>query len=146
MSLMFLWPSCWTLVIPYEPHQSTNICSLNICCTYRLCSWMGGTPCFGDKRDTVLPITCHAVREGKKAYSSTLYLTLAVDVGEWLMPCPSATLGFCQKSRPHQDSIPRPSSPKWVSIPTKLSQISAQRPGSLRFGMVFLIPYRQMLQ
>ena len=61
-----------------------------------------------------------------------------LDGGEWLMPgrftpgkkpcthCirgsvkPRASLDGCRKFRPHQDSIPGPSSPQQVAIPTEL--------------------------
>jgi len=36
---------------------------------------------------------------------------------------PRAGLDGCGKSRPHRDSIPGPSSPKRVAIPTELSQL-----------------------
>jgi len=39
-------------------------------------------------------------------------------VGGWVGP--RAGLDGCRKSRPHQDSTPRPSSPKQVAIPTTL--------------------------
>jgi hypothetical protein len=38
--------------------------------------------------------------------------------GGWVGP--RAGLDVCEKSRPHRDSIPRPSSPKSVAIPTEL--------------------------
>jgi len=80
----------------------------------------------------VHPRTGHEAPEGEKMYSSTLPSTSALDGGGWVvnaMPqllyppgrpsthCagglvgPRASLDGCGKSRPHQDSIPRPSSP-----------------------------------
>jgi hypothetical protein len=35
---------------------------------------------------------------------------------------PTACLDLCEKSRPHRDSIPGPSSPKPVAIPTELTR------------------------
>ena len=40
-------------------------------------------------------------------------------IGAWVGP--SAGLDVCTKSRPHRDSIPGPSSPWRVAIPTTLS-------------------------
>ena len=39
--------------------------------------------------------------------------------GGWVGP--RAGMDRCGKSRPHQDSIPRPSSPQRVAVPTTLS-------------------------
>jgi len=41
-------------------------------------------------------------------------------IGGWVGP--RAGLEGCGKSRPHRDSIPAPSSPKRVAIPTELSR------------------------
>jgi hypothetical protein len=41
-------------------------------------------------------------------------------IGGWLGP--RAGLDGCGKSRPHRDSIPVPSRPWWVAIPTELSR------------------------
>ena len=44
-------------------------------------------------------------------------------VGQWVGP--RASLDECRKSRPHQDSIPRLSSPRQVAIPTMLQAFVA---------------------
>jgi hypothetical protein len=87
------------------------------------------------------PITGHKRPEVEYRYNSTLSLTLVLD-GGWVinaMPRPlypherpstncivgwvgaRADLDGCRKSRPHWASIPGPSSPQQVPIPTELS-------------------------
>jgi hypothetical protein len=86
----------------------------------------------------VFPTTGHEGPEGEKSYSSTLSLTLALDVGGWSTPRPGRftpgketwySLGGPQgrsgrvrkiSPPPHRDSIPGRSSPKRVAIPTTL--------------------------
>ena len=95
------------------------------------------------KKDKVRPRTGHESPEEKQRYSSTLSLTSALDRwGGWLTPrhgrfIPGKEswylfyrrLGGLQgrservrKISPHRDSIPEPSSPQQVAIPTTLSQ------------------------
>jgi hypothetical protein len=77
------------------------------------------------------PRTDHEGPEGEYRYSSTLSITSALDGGGWSAPSPGplyprdrlgthctggwvgprAGLDVCEKSRPHRDSIPGPSSP-----------------------------------
>jgi len=45
-------------------------------------------------------------------------------IGGWVGP--TAGLDGCKKSRPHQDSIPKPSSPYRVAIPIELSPAHAE--------------------
>jgi len=40
---------------------------------------------------------------------------------------PRTGLGLCGKTRPHWDSIPGPTSPKRVVIPTELSRLTSSR-------------------
>ena len=47
-------------------------------------------------------------------------------IGGWVGP--RAGLDGCEKSRPHQDSIPGPSSPYRVAMPTELSRNVARAP------------------
>jgi hypothetical protein len=84
----------------------------------------------------VLTRTGHEGPEGEQRYGSTLSLTPALDGGGWSTPRPGrftpgthcirgcvgprAGLDGCEKSRPHRDSIPGPSSPYRVAIPTTL--------------------------
>ena len=88
--------------------------------------------------DRFHPFIGHKGPQGEQRYSSTLFLTSALEGGEGSVSCPSHTLppgktqyplyrrlcgpqGQCGKSRPHQDSIPGPSSLQAVAIPTTLS-------------------------
>ena len=88
------------------------------------------------------PITCHENPEGEQKYISTLSLTSALDGSGWLTPRPGrftsgkdtrypfyrrisglhARPGWVRKISPHRDSIPGPSSPSRVAIPTELSR------------------------
>jgi hypothetical protein len=82
------------------------------------------------------PSIGHEGKEGKQRDSSTLSLTSAVDGGEWSTPHPGHFTprketqcplyrregGPQDRSRRLQDSIPGPSSPKRVAIPTELSR------------------------
>jgi hypothetical protein len=91
------------------------------------------------------PRTSHEHPEGEQRYSSTLSLTSALDVGMGgqihssaallsgrrpRIHCtevsvgPRAAIDGCVKPHPHRDSIPRPSSPYRVAIPTALSTIT----------------------
>ena len=85
--------------------------------------------------------TGHKGPLGEQRYSSTLPSTSELDGGGWSMACPGqftpkerpgtgciggwvgprASLDGCGKSRPYQDSMPGPSSPLRVAIPTELS-------------------------
>jgi hypothetical protein len=84
----------------------------------------------GRGKAKIHPRTGHEGPEGEQRYSCTLSLTSALDVGGQRhapaalppgnrpgIPCiggwvgPRAGLDRCGKSRPHQDSIPGPSSP-----------------------------------
>ena len=82
----------------------------------------------------------HKDPQGEQRYSSTLFLTSALEVGEGSASRPGRTLppgktrylfyrrlggpqaglDRCGKSRLHRDSIPGPSSPQAVAIPTTL--------------------------
>ena len=88
------------------------------------------------------PITGHVGPEVEQSYSCTLSLTTGLNKVGWSTPRPGrfasrerpgthliggwvdprARLDGCVKSRPHRDSIPRPSSSQLVAIPTKLSR------------------------
>jgi hypothetical protein len=90
----------------------------------------------------VYPRTYHESPEGKQSYSSTLSLTSALDgvggqrhspaalpagkrsfihcIRDWVGS--RAGLDGCGKSCPHRDSIPGPSSPLRVAVPTTPSQ------------------------
>ena len=85
----------------------------------------------GPVKVKVLPITGHEGPEGEQRYSSTFFKTSALKMGMggqhhapaalprerpgthrtggWVGP--RAGLDGCEKSRPHRDSIPGPSSP-----------------------------------
>ena len=83
----------------------------------------------------------HEGPQGEQRYSSTLFLTSALEGGEGSASRPGRTLlrerpgthftgggvglrdglDRCGESRPHRDSIPGPSSPQRVAIPTTLS-------------------------
>jgi hypothetical protein len=83
-------------------------------------------------RGKVHPGRGHECPDTELRYSSTFSLTLALDRGRWLTPCPShstpwyrlipivyeawmgsmASLDGCGQSCPHWDSTPGPSSPK----------------------------------
>ena len=98
--------------------------------------------CYVKGKVKVRPRTGHEGPEGEKRYSSILTLTSALDggwvvnatprplyprerpgtycIGGWVGP--RSGLDGCGKSRPHQDSIPGPSSPWQVTIPTELSR------------------------
>ena len=75
----------------------------------------------------VNPTTGYEHPDGEYRYSPTLSLTSApngVDshcIGSWVGPT-RAGLDGCGKSRPHRNSIPGPSSPYRVSLPTELSR------------------------
>ena len=77
------------------------------------------------------PFIGHVNPQGEQGYSSTLFLTSALEGGEGSAsrPCIHCTGGWvgltggldrCGKSRPHRDMIPGPSSPQAVAIPTTL--------------------------
>jgi len=93
--------------------------------------------CIGKGKGKGHPITCHEGPEGEQRYSSTLSLNSALDlvggqhhapaalpgthcIGGWMGRGPG--LDGCGKSLPHPDSIPGPSSPQRVIIPTELSR------------------------
>ena len=81
----------------------------------------------------VLCITWHEGPEGEKRYSSTLYLTSALDGGGWSTPCPSRftpavkslsnhfTSGWVGL-RAHRGSNPEPSGTYRFATPTAPSQ------------------------
>ena len=98
-------------------------------------------PSSGKGKGKVHPRTGHEGPEGEQWYNSTLSLTSALDGGRWSTPRPDhstprkdpvpsvqgarqARIGLdgCGKSRRHRGSIPGPSSPQRVSIPTGLSR------------------------
>jgi hypothetical protein len=82
------------------------------------------TMCSTGIKSKVNTTTCHKGTEGEMRYSSTLSLTLALDGGWWLMPCPcrftprhdslpivqeagwAPGMDWWGNSRPHLDSIP----------------------------------------
>ena len=78
----------------------------------------------GKKKGKVRPRTHHEGPEGGRGNSSILPLTSALEGGGWSTPRPAGThciggwvdpragLDGCEKSRPHRDSIPGPSSEK----------------------------------
>ena len=86
------------------------------------------------------PFTGHEGPQGEYRYSSTLFQTSALEGGEGSASRPGHTLppgktryplyrrlggpqgrsGLVRKISPHRDSIPGPSSPQAVSIPTEL--------------------------
>ena len=86
------------------------------------------------------PFTGHEGPQGQQRYSSTLFQTSALEGGEGSASRPGSTLppgktrylftggrvgprdglDWCGKSRPHGDSVPGPSSPQVVAIPTTL--------------------------
>jgi hypothetical protein len=93
-------------------------------------------------KDKFHPRTGHEVPKGEQRYSSTLSLTSALDVDGWSTTRPgrftprerpgtictgrwvvsSACLDGCGNSRLHRDSIPGPSCPLRIAIPTELSR------------------------
>jgi hypothetical protein len=99
------------------------------------------TPYSSYMYDKFYPVTGHENPEGEQMYNSTLPSTSALDgvgsqrhapaalprnrpgtqcIGGWVVPC--AGLDRCGKPRSHRDSIPGPSSPYRVAIPTALSR------------------------
>jgi len=94
------------------------------------------------------PITSHEGIERELTYSSTLSLTLVLDVDGWLMPHPGcftsgtsypfygswmgprAGLDGDEKYCLHQDSIPRLLSPKWLPILSVLPSLLCNYLGS----------------
>ena len=86
------------------------------------------------------PVIGHEGPQGEQRYSSILSLTSVIEVGEGSASRPNrilprerpsthCTVGWvglragldrCGKSRPHRDSIPGPSNPQAVAIPTTL--------------------------
>ena len=97
-------------------------------------------------KDKVHPRTCHEGSEGEQIYSSTLPSTSPLDSG-WVVSTtprplypqerpgiycingwvgPRAGLDGCGKSCLHRDSIPGPSSPYRVAIPTEQQYCSTE--------------------
>ena len=86
------------------------------------------------------PFTGHESPQGEQSYSSTLFQTSAPEGGKGLASRPGSTLppgktryplyrrlggpqgrsGLVRKISPHRDSMPGPSSPQAVAIPTTL--------------------------
>jgi hypothetical protein len=100
--------------------------------------------CKGRGKRKVHPRTSHEGPKREKRYSPTLSLTLVLDGGAWSMRRPGRFIagktGYPLYRRlsghqgqsgrmwkilpPHWDSIPGPSSPQQVTIPTQLSRPS----------------------
>ena len=96
----------------------------------------------GKGEGNVYPRTTHEDPEGEQMYSSTLPSTWALDVGGWSTPrpgcftprkdpvpivqeagwAPGPVWTGAQNLAPHRYSIPGPSSPYRVAIPTELSR------------------------
>ena len=94
------------------------------------------------------PFTGYEGPQGEQKYSSTLFLTSALDGGEGSpyprerhgTHCTGGWVGFrvgldrCEKFLPHRDSIPGPSRPQAVAIPTTLPGPTSLKVNNFKIG------------